>query len=187
MGIRPDHEQGYEPEQPRERDAARLEVAQECERTTEQDERRQVRPGIEVERAGAQGQCHKDERQQPVGSGPDQAMGRPGVKRGQQRGRRQQQSVQLTDLVDQRHGAFRQPFLGDPGPACVRVTERVGGHEAARRENPLPDHDVPERARVAKELAPTQDHQAQPEAQRRFPSRVARLSGAIVFKHCSII
>ena len=165
VGIRPDQEHGYQPEEPCERDAARLEVAQECERPPEQHERRQVGPGIEVERAGAQGQGHEEDRQEPVDPGPDQAMGRPGVEPGQQGGRRQEQPVQLTDLVDQGHGAFRQPFLGDPGPARMRVTERVGGHEAARRKDPLPDHDVPERARIAKELAPPEDHQAQPEAE----------------------
>jgi hypothetical protein len=47
----------------------------------------------------------------------------------------------------------------------MRVTEWVGRHEAARREDPLPDHDVPERARIAEELAPTQDRQAQPKGQ----------------------
>jgi hypothetical protein len=68
----------------------------------------------------------------------------------QDRGRRQQESIQAAEAVENGHDAFAEPLVGNPGPAAKREAERVGIDQLVSREHPAADDGVPESTRIAK-------------------------------------
>src|SRR5208337_3987782 len=102
---------------------------------------------------------------EPVQAATEKAVGGPGVKAGQDRGRCQQEGVQATDSVEDRHQAFPEPFVSDPRLAGEREREWIGVDELACRENPVSRRGVPERPRIAEEPASSHDHEEQPDPQ----------------------
>ncbi len=165
--VRPGDKKRDEPAKAGQANPIRLEIAEEGVSDRKEHHRPDVRPHMEVHGAGGNRQDHEHRRRQPVKPGADQAMADPGVEPRQGRGRREQESVEPAHSMHDGHRALGQPFEGDPGPAAEREAERVRLDHATRREHLLPGDRVPERPRVAKELGPPEDHQAQPDSQEK--------------------
>ncbi len=163
--VGPGPEDGDQPEQPASTHPTCLEIAKPAVGQSQEHDRADVRANVQMVRARRNRQHDEEHSREPVQAATEKAVGGPGVKAGQDRGRCQQEGVQATDSVKDGHQAFPEPLISYPRLAAERERERIGVDEPACRENPVSRRRVPERPRIAEEPAASADHEEQPDSQ----------------------
>ena len=107
--------------------------------------------------AGEEEQDRQQHAEEPVKARSNDPLRNPSVQGGEDRCRRQHETVQSADPVEGCHEALGEPLLRNPRLAGAGTAKRVylrpRSQEFARVENPLADDAVPKHAGIAEKRA----------------------------------